>query len=66
MKAQAYELGALSERKKKPSVYQFNLISIIESDLIRLNIDGHNISQVEIESEHYISRYIIKKKRNVF
>jgi hypothetical protein len=61
MKAQAYELGALSERKKKPSVYQFNLISIIESDLIRLNIDGDNISQEEIESEHYISRYIINK-----
>lgn len=61
MKAQAYELGALSQRKKKPSIYQFNLISIIESDLFRLVIDGNNISQEQIESEHYISRYIIKK-----
>jgi hypothetical protein len=61
MKAQAYELGALSQRKKSPSVYQFNLLSIIESDLIRLIIDGDNISEASIDSEHYISRYIIKK-----
>lgn len=64
MKAQAYEIGALSHRKKKPSVYQFNLISIIASDLIRLNIDGNNISQEVIDSEHYISRYIIKKSES--
>lgn len=62
MKAQAYELGVLQQRKKKPSVYQFNLISIIESDLFRLVIDGNNITQEKIESEHYISRYIIKKR----
>ncbi len=64
MKAQAYEIGALSHRKKEPSVYQFNLISIIESDLIRINIDGNNISQEVIDSEHYISRYIIKKSES--
>lgn len=61
MKAQAYEIGALSQRKKKPSIYQFNLLSIIESDLFRLTVDGEKISQEQIESEHYISRYIIKK-----
>jgi hypothetical protein len=64
MKAQAYEIGALSHRKKKLSVYQFSLISIIESDLIRLNIEGNNISQEVIDSEHYISRYIIKKSES--
>lgn len=62
MKAQAYELGALSQRKKLPSVYQFNLLSVVDSDLIRLKIDGENISQESIDSEHYISRYIIKKR----
>jgi hypothetical protein len=61
MKAQAYELGALSQRKKLPSIYQFNLISVIDSDLIRLKVDGENISPSTVESEHYISRYIIKK-----
>lgn len=61
MKAQAYEIGALSKRKKLPSIYQFNLISVIDSDLIRLMINGENISPASVESEHYISRYIIKK-----
>ncbi len=61
MKAQAYELGALSQRKKKPSSYQFNLLSIIESDLVRLVVGNDAITQEIIEAEHYISRYIIKK-----
>jgi hypothetical protein len=64
IKAQAYEIGALSHRKKSPSVYQFNLISLIESDLFRLNIDGENISEEKIDSEHYISRYIIKRNES--
>ncbi len=62
MKAQAYELGVLSSRKKSPSIYQFNLISVIDSDLVRLKIDKDKISQEFVESEHYISRYIIKKR----
>lgn len=61
MKAQAYELGALSQRKKTPSCYQFNLLSVIESDLVRLVIDNDVISEETIEAEHYIFRYIIKK-----
>ncbi len=62
MKAQAYELGALSQRKKKPSSYQFNLLSIIESDLVRLAINNDDtIIQETVEAEHYIFRYIIKK-----
>jgi hypothetical protein len=64
IKAQAYEIGALSSRKKKPSVYQFNLVSIIDSELIRLTIGDDEIKQESISSEHYISRYIIKKKES--
>lgn len=61
MKAQAYELGALSQRKKSPCIYQFNLLSVIESDLVRLVVNNDTITQETIEAEHYISRYIIKK-----
>lgn len=64
IKAQAYEIGALSSRKKKLSVYQFNLLSIIDSDLIRLTIGDKEIKEELISSEHYISRYIIKKKES--
>lgn len=62
MKAQAYELGALPQRKKKPSVYQFNLLSVIDSEIVRLVMDKEEISQEIVSSEHYISRYIIKKR----
>ncbi len=65
MKAQAYELGALSSRKKTPSVYQFNLLSVVETDLVRLMFEGAEIKQTAVDSEHYLARYIIRK-REVF
>ncbi|MEX8517061.1 MAG: hypothetical protein AB3X44_00925 [Leptothrix sp. (in: b-proteobacteria)] len=62
MKAQAYELGALPLRKKAPSVYQFNLISVVDTELIRLMFKDGEISGSVVPSEHYLARYIIKKK----
>jgi hypothetical protein len=65
MKAQAYELAALPGRKKAPSVYQFNLLAVVDTDLVRLLFSGTNISQAEVDTEHYLARYIIRK-REVF
>lgn len=62
MKAQAYELGALPLRKKAPSVYQFNLISVVDTELVRLMFKGGEISGSVVPSEHYLARYIVKKK----
>lgn len=62
MKAQSYELGALPQRKKSTCCYQFNLISIIDSELFRLLFINGDIQQEEIDTELYISRYIIKRK----
>ncbi len=62
MKAQAYEMGALPQRKKSPAVYQFNLLSIVDSDLIRLKFTPKDILEEPINSEHYIARYIIRKR----
>jgi hypothetical protein len=64
MKAQAYELSALPQRKKAAAVYQFNLLSVIDSDLIRLKFSGDKINPEKIDSEHYIARYIINKKES--
>lgn len=64
MKAQAYELSALPQRRKAPAVYQFNLLSVIDSDLMRLKFSGDTIKPEPIDSEHYIARYIIKKKQS--
>lgn len=62
MKAQAYELAALPQRRKDPAVYQFNLLSIVDADLLRLEFSDGNIAAKYIDSEHYITRYIIGKK----
>ena len=62
MKAQAYELGALSGRKKDACIYQFNLISVVDAILARLMFRGNDISASQIDSEHYLARYIVKKR----
>lgn len=62
MKAQAYELSALPLRKKKPSIYQFNLLSVVDAPLIRLMFKGDEIKGSSVDSETYIARYIVKKR----
>lgn len=64
IKAQAYEMSALPERKKAPSVYQFNLLSVVDADIIRLKFKGDEISPASTTSEHFVSRYILKKKQS--
>lgn len=64
IKAQAYEITALPERKKAPSVYQFNLLSVVEADIVRLNFKGDKIESKLTTSEHHLSRYILNKKQS--
>jgi len=67
MKAQSYEMGLLGDRKKEKCVYQFNLISIVDSDLINFNIEDNNdITQNSIKTEQFLSRYIIKREEQFF
>lgn len=64
MKAQAYELSALPARKNVPCVYQFNLISVVDTELLRLMFSGPNIVCSELETQHYLARYIIRKRES--
>ncbi len=66
MKAQSYEIGALESRKNNKCIYQFNLISIIDSYLVRVHLMEDNITQQLRESELLVARYIIKKKEQFF
>lgn len=61
--AQAYELSALPDRKKAPAVYQFNLLTVVESDIVRLFFEEDNITPSLVNSEQYIARYIIQKQQ---
>jgi hypothetical protein len=64
MKAQAYEIGALPQRKKTPAAYQFNLLSVVDTDLVRLMFRGSVINAEPVDGEHYIARYIIQKRES--
>lgn len=63
MKAQAYEMNALPVRKKDPSIFQFNLISVVDSNLLRSEFSSNGIRTEEIEEEVYVAEYIIDKKQ---
>lgn len=66
MKAQSYEISILSERnKKKKRAYQFNLISIIDSEIVRIFFDDQGPSAKLVDSEDYLCRYIVNEKEEV-
>ncbi len=66
MKAQSYEMSILKERQKnKKRVYQFNLASIIESELVRILFQGDDVSAETVDSEDYLCRYILNQKEEV-
>ena len=62
MKAQAYELDALPQRKKNPTVYQFNLISVVDTQLIRMHFAPKGIKAISLDDVDYVANYIVRKK----
>ncbi len=62
MKAQSYEIEALPRRRKAPAVYQFNLVNIVDTQLVRLFFNDSDQQATEVDEEHYIARYIINKR----
>lgn len=66
MKAQSHEMGILEERQKnKKRVYQFNLISVIDSEIVRIFFDEESIAASIVDSEDYLCRYILNEKEEV-
>lgn len=63
MKAQAYEMNALPLRKKDPCVFQFNLLSIAQTDLIRLDFEKNSVEGAPVEEEIYVAGYIVDKRQ---
>jgi hypothetical protein len=64
LKSQSYEMGALARRKTTPCVYQFNLVSVVESEMVRLTASNAGIVAAEIDDEQLISSYIIKGRQS--
>lgn len=63
MKAQAYEMNALPVRKKDPCAFQFNLLSIAQAELVRLDFEESNTKGVPISDEIYVAGYIVDKQQ---
>ena len=64
MKAQNYEINALSERKKGRFIYKFSLISLIDSEMIKINIDSEgNKKSSTIDGDKFIGNYIVDGKK---
>ena len=59
MKAQNYEIKALPERKQTPALYQFNLVSVFDGDLVRLHFSDGQVTASERDSDVYIGNYIV-------
>jgi hypothetical protein len=60
MKAQAHELAILPSRKQEPSLYVFFLLSVIDTDLIRIHFKDGPKTAERISEQTYIARYIVR------
>ncbi len=62
MKAQAYTMATL-EGRADPRVYMFHLLSVADTELIKLHFsDGGEIRASEIEEARHVVNYIVNKK----
>ncbi|MBW2630583.1 MAG: hypothetical protein JRC90_02270 [Deltaproteobacteria bacterium] len=62
MKAQGYEISSLSKRKRESCIYQFNLLSIVDTDLLEIFLNEKGPSAHPIDEAKYIGNYIINNQ----
>ena len=66
IKAQSYELLCLGDRKKEKRFYNFNLISIADTELIEVDLEFPDFTLQEISGTKYLNRYIVNQKDSFF
>lgn len=63
IKAQGYELDSLLKRgRDKRRFYSFNLLTIADTELVRLRFHGDQIDPEAISSDTYVGRYIVNQE----
>lgn len=65
MKSQDYEIASLDKRKKQEAIYNFNLISVVQAPLLRINYGDDEPSVDNISSDIYVGSYIINKRETI-
>ena len=66
VKASAYELESLNKRKKENCLYNFNLITLADTDMIELKFSDTGITSKEVDCIHYVNRHIVYSKDDFF
>lgn len=61
MKSQAYELNRLADRLKRPRVYVFSLLSVLEGDMIEVDYDTEQPTAKDVGYQPYIAHYVINR-----
>lgn len=62
MKSQNYEIESLKKRKDKDALYNFNLISVVDAPLMRIEYSTGEPVVKNIDTDIYVGSYIINKK----
>lgn len=62
MKAEAYEMSSLERRKKDIALYNFNLVSVVDTELIKLQFRGKKIISSIIDEAKCIINFIVNKR----
>lgn len=62
MKSQDYEISSLNKRKDEKAIYFFNLVSVVDAPLIRINYENSNTEVEQVDADIYVGSYIVNKK----
>lgn len=66
IKALEYERRSLNKRKKTKAFYNFNLISILDGEMVDINFDSSELVTSEIDNIKYLNRHIINNKEEFY
>lgn len=61
MKAEAYELNRLEQRKKRPVIYTFCLLSVADTELFELRFSGDAIEPRQVTEASFVFNYIVNR-----
>ena len=62
MKAESYELGLLERRKRETVFYSFNLLSVVDGDMVKLEFASDGITPSVVQEMKCVANYIVNRR----
>lgn len=66
IKALKYEIGSLDKRVQKKALYNFNILSIFDGDMVKIHFDDDERTVEEIDEIKYLNRLIFDEKESFY